>query len=44
MPVVSNTSPLLNLAAIGEAGLLTKLFGSITAPTAVRDEIEASAS
>ncbi|HEY2344179.1 MAG TPA: DUF3368 domain-containing protein [Chthoniobacteraceae bacterium] len=41
MFVVSNTSPLLNLAAVGEADLLIKLFGSIAAPDAVRGEIEA---
>ena len=39
MRVVSNTSPLLNLAVIGESALLTKLFGDITAPEIVRDEI-----
>jgi predicted nucleic acid-binding protein len=41
MRVVSNTSPLLNLAAIGKADLLTKLFGLIIAPEVVREEINA---
>src|SRR4051812_33841260 len=41
MLVVSNTSPLLNLAAIGETSLLTKLFGSLIAPEKVRGEIAA---
>jgi len=39
--VVSNTSPLLNLAAIGEVGLLVGLFGRVCAPNMVRDEIDA---
>ena len=39
--VVSNTSPLLNLAAIGEAELLVGLFGRVCAPYMVRDEIDA---
>jgi len=39
MRVVSNTSPLLNLAAIGKVDLLTKLFGVVSAPEVVRDEI-----
>jgi predicted nucleic acid-binding protein len=40
MVVVSDTSPLLNLAAIGEAQLLEKLFGTVVAPIAVANEIE----
>jgi hypothetical protein len=38
--VVTNTSPLLNLAAIGEARLLPALFGRVTAPNMVREEID----
>jgi len=38
--VVTNTSPLLNLAAIGEARLLPALFGQVTAPNMVRKEID----
>lgn len=41
MVVVSDTSPLLNLAATGEAHLLEKLFGTVVvAPAAVATEIE----
>ena len=40
MLVVSNTSPLINLASVGQTGLLTKLFGSVTAPEMVRLEME----
>ena len=39
MIVVSDTSPIINLAAIGELGLLPKLYNSIILPTAVFDEI-----
>jgi len=38
--VVTNTSPLLNLAVIGEARLLPELFGRVTAPNMVREEID----
>ncbi len=37
--VVSNTSPLTNLAAIGEMGLLERLFGRLHIAEAVRDEL-----
>lgn len=39
MTVVSNTSPISNLAAIGQLSLLQLLYGSITIPPAVADEI-----
>jgi len=38
--VVTNTSPLLNLAVIGEARLLPELFARVTAPNMVREEID----
>lgn len=37
--VVSNTGPLIALAAIGQLDLLRKLFGEILIPPAVRAEI-----
>ncbi len=37
--VVSNTSPIINLAAIGELDLLRELYGTLTIPDAVYDEI-----
>ena len=37
--VVSNTGPLIALAAIGQFSLLRKLFGAILIPPAVRAEI-----
>lgn len=40
MPVVSNTSPLLNLAIIGELRLLREQFGDILIPPAVLDELQ----
>ncbi|MGF1656948.1 MAG: hypothetical protein ACFCU3_08230 [Verrucomicrobiales bacterium] len=40
MIVVTNTSPLLNLAVIGEARLLPDLFGRVTAPNMVHEEID----
>lgn len=40
MIVVTNTSPLINLAVIGEARLLPELFGRVTAPNMVREEID----
>ncbi|NJL48561.1 MAG: DUF3368 domain-containing protein [Leptolyngbyaceae cyanobacterium SM2_5_2] len=39
MTVVSNTSPISNLAAIGHLDLLQRLYGSITIPQAVANEI-----
>ena len=42
MIVVSNTSPMTNLAAIGHLDLLRKLFGRIVVPHAVIDELTAS--
>jgi predicted nucleic acid-binding protein len=39
MVVVSNTSPLSNLAIIGRLGLLRDQFGSVLVPTAVRQEL-----
>ena len=44
MKVVSNTSPLLNLALIGELSLLQHLFDRIFVPDAVRSELIASRS
>jgi len=37
--VVSNTSPIINLAAIGQLRLLQALYGSIYSPEAVYEEI-----
>jgi len=39
MPVVSNTSPILNLAIIGELYLLRDQFGVILIPPVVLDEL-----
>jgi hypothetical protein len=39
MIVVSDTSPLLSLALIGQLDLLHQLYGSIVIPPAVHDEI-----
>lgn len=39
MIVVSNTSPIINLAAIGKLDLLKKCFGKIYIPPAVYNEI-----
>ncbi|MCR4408484.1 MAG: DUF3368 domain-containing protein [Anaerolineae bacterium] len=39
MPVVSNTSPVLNLAIIGQLSLLREQFGEIRIPTAVLREL-----
>jgi len=41
MPVVSNTSPILNLAVIGLLDLLRIQFGQILIPTEVRTELKA---
>jgi predicted nucleic acid-binding protein len=40
MIVVSNTSPILNLAAIGRLEILRALFGTVSIPPAVRAEFE----
>ncbi len=39
MTVVSNTSPITNLAAVGQLNLLQQLYGSIIIPQAVYDEM-----
>ncbi len=39
MIVVSNTSPLVNLAVVGQLDLLRQLYGRVVIPQAVRDEI-----
>ncbi len=39
MPVVSNTSPVLNLAIIGQLSLLREQFGEIWIPAAVQEEL-----
>lgn len=39
MTVVSNTSPIINLAAVGQLHLLPQLFGTLSIPPAVRHEI-----
>lgn len=39
MPVVSNTSPILNLAIIGRLSMLRQQFGQIQIPTAVLEEL-----
>ncbi|HQU36207.1 MAG TPA: DUF3368 domain-containing protein [Anaerolineales bacterium] len=39
MPVVSDTSPVLNLAVIGHLGLLRRQFGDIVLPPAVLEEL-----
>ena len=43
MIVVSNTSPIINLASIGQLELLKTLYSNIIIPQAVRDEIVAGA-
>jgi hypothetical protein len=40
MPIVSNTSPLLNLAIVGQLELLRQQFGQILIPPAVFDELK----
>jgi predicted nucleic acid-binding protein len=37
--VVSNTSPIINLAAVGELDLLQRIYGELVIPKAVYDEI-----
>lgn len=39
MIVVSDTSPIINLAAIGQLQLLPQLYGTVVIPQAVYDEI-----
>ncbi len=39
MIIVSDTSPISNLAAIGQLELLQKLYGNVIIPTAVYQEI-----
>mgnify|MGYP006310605657 CR=1 FL=1 len=39
MTVISNTSPITNLAAIGKLNLLEEIYGRIIIPQAVYDEI-----
>jgi hypothetical protein len=40
MPVVSNTSPILNLAIVARLDLLRQQFGQIQIPPAVLDELK----
>lgn len=40
MPVVSNTSPILNLAIVNQLILLHQQFGEILVPSAVLDELK----
>ncbi len=42
MPVVSNTSPILNLAIVNQLILLHQQFGEILVPNAVLDELKVS--
>lgn len=42
MPVISNTSPILNLAIIGKLWLLHEQFGEIIIPAAVHAELRLS--
>lgn len=39
MPVVSNTSPILNLAIIGQLELIHQQFGQVQIPSAVLEEL-----
>jgi predicted nucleic acid-binding protein len=39
MTIISNTSPISNLAVIGQLPLLQQIYGNITIPQAVADEI-----
>ena len=43
-PVVSNTTPFINLIGIGQLDLLPSLYGSVTIPSEVRDEYTAGRS
>jgi predicted nucleic acid-binding protein len=40
-PVVSNTTPLINLVGVGRLDLLRTLYGTVTIAGVVRDEFEA---
>lgn len=40
MPVVSNTSPILNLAIVGQLKLMHTLFGQVQIPPAVLSELK----
>ncbi len=40
MPVVSNTSPILNLAIVARLELLRRQFGKILIPNAVLEELK----
>jgi uncharacterized protein len=40
MPVISNTSPILNLAIVGQLTLLRQQFGSVHIPVAVFEELK----
>ncbi|MCC5623659.1 hypothetical protein [Nostoc sp. CHAB 5715] len=42
MPVVSNPSPILNLAIVNQLILLHQQFGEILIPSAVLDELKVS--
>ena len=42
MPIVSNTSPILNLAIVDQLVLLHRQFGKILIPNAVLDELKVS--
>lgn len=40
MPVVSNTSPILNLAIVDQLVLLRRQFGEVLIPNGVLDELK----
>ena len=42
MVIVSNTSPLMNLAVIGRLDLIERLYNSVNIPEAVADELAAA--
>lgn len=44
MIVVSDTSPIMNLAAVGRLELLERVFGRVVVPSAVRQELSAMGS
>ena len=39
MIIISDTSPIINLAVIGQLNLLQKLYGTVVVPQAVYEEI-----